>query len=449
MIPPELLALAEAPPEFVACTVPEHTGHNFVTHAQFSRNQQKTYWLLLGPLNEGVYTLKADCLRAQNGLGLVAASAVFVATCSEWKDVVVWWQRYCFHRHRECSSHPTACVHGCPTHERQVVAETTQPQPKNKKRDVVKKEPMVKEEAEVSAGMVKQEVLTPAVKREAAGTATKRKAEMQSPATIPKTPAKGGTRRLPHARKAPTLSYTDSSDDDARSVGSDFFFLPDSPSPAAGKGKASPERTGAAAATVENAPPSRATSPTISTVSSVSASSVAASKADTKGKGRAVSHAPGEGEPSSSAVMEGTPNTTLGAGKATDTTPARGATDRAREAPVSGISRASAAMAAPPAATSSISRAPPAIAGPSAPASSISRVGRDGGPSCSRGPSHAGIFYVSARSAVHHSRDQAFLDIDVGPIQPVVGYDTAMSYPDKLVLGQNGATSGEEMDLGA
>ncbi|KAJ7022380.1 hypothetical protein C8F04DRAFT_1272724 [Mycena alexandri] len=435
MIPPELLALAEAPPEFVACTVPEHTGHNFVTHAQFSRNQQKTYWLLLGPLNEGVYTLKADCLRAQNGLGLVAASAVFVATCSEWKDVVVWWQRYCFHRHRKCSSHPTACVRGCPTHERQVVAETTQPQPKNKKRDVVKKEPMVKEEAEVSAGVVKQEVLTPAVKREAAGTATKRKAEMQSPATIPKTPAKGGTRRLPHARKAPTLSYTDSSDDDARSQ------------PA----KARPRLRGRERRQLrwKTLHPVERRRSTISTVSSVSASSVAATKADTKGKGRAVSHAPGEGEPSSSAVMEGTPNTTLGAGKATDTTPARGATDRAREAPVSGISRASAAMAAPPAATSSISRAPPAIAGPSAPASSISRVGRDGGPSRSRGPSRAGIFYVSARGAVHHSRDQAFLDIDVGPIQPVVGYDAAMSYADKLVLGQNGATSGEEMDLGA
>ncbi|KAJ7030942.1 hypothetical protein C8F04DRAFT_1186405 [Mycena alexandri] len=452
MIPPELLALAEAPPEFVACTVPEHTGHNFVTHAQFSRNQQKTYWLLLGPLNEGVYTLKS----MEEADKLVERIACARKTDSDWLRLRRFSSRHApngrmswfggkdtvFIATGECSSHPTACVHGCPTHERQVVAETTQPQPKNKKRDVVKKEPMVKEEAEVSAGMVKQEVLTPAVKREAAGTATKRKAEMQSPATIPKTPAKGGTRRLPHARKAPT-------DDDARSVGSDFFFLPDSPSPAAGKGKASPERTGAAAATVENAPPSRATSPTISTVSSVSASSVAASKADTKGKGRAVSHAPGEGEPSSSAVMEGTPNTTLGAGKATDTTPARGATDRAREAPVSGISRASAAMAAPPAATSSISRAPPAIAGPSAPASSISRVGRDGGPSCSRGPSHAGIFYVSARGAVHHSRDQAFLDIDVGPIQPVVGYDAAMSYPDKLVLGQNGATSGEEMDLGA
>lgn len=59
MIPPELRALPEPPSEFVACAVPEHTGHNFLSHPHFSSKQNKTYWLLLGPLNEGVYTLKS------------------------------------------------------------------------------------------------------------------------------------------------------------------------------------------------------------------------------------------------------------------------------------------------------------------------------------------------------------------------------------------------------
>ncbi|KAJ7021769.1 hypothetical protein C8F04DRAFT_1273344 [Mycena alexandri] len=442
MIPPELRALPEPPSEFVACAVPEHTGHNFLSHPHFSSKQNKTYWLLLGPLNEGVYTLKADCLRAQGRVGLAAPSAVFVATFAEWKDVVALWQKFCFHRHRKCRSHPMACVRGCPTHERQVV-EDTRPDPKIKKKIVVvkneptvkkeltvKREPTVEEEGSVSAGAVKQQALTPAVKQEPAGTATKRKAEPQSPGN---TPVKGGTRRAPHARKAPTLSYAEPSDDDAGSVDSDFFFLPDSPSPSAGQGKATeatrgptPERTEVRATAEANTPTSRATSPTISTVSSLSASSLAASKLDAKGKGRAVSRAPAVASSSRNQplanVVGGVASTTLGGGV------------RTNEASASSVLRAG------PSAT---------MVGPSTAASSISRVGRDGGPSRARGPSRANIFYVSARGAVHHSREQAFSDISVGPIQPVVGYDAAITYADSLILAQDGATSEERMDLDA
>ncbi|KAJ7019045.1 hypothetical protein C8F04DRAFT_1276748 [Mycena alexandri] len=316
-----------------------------------------------------------------------------------------------------------ACVRGCPTHERQVV-EDTRPDPKIKKKIVVvkneptvkkeptvKREPTVEEEGSVSAGAVKQQALTPAVKQEPAGTATKRKAEPQRP----------------------TLSYAEPSDDDAGSVDSDFFFLPDSPSPSAGQGKATeatrgptPERTEVRATAEANTPTSRATSPTISTVSSLSASSLAASKLDAKGKGRAVSRAPAVASSSRNQplanVVGGVASTTLGGGV------------RTNEASASSVLRAG------PSAT---------MVGPSTAASSISRVGRDGGPSRARGPSRADIFYVSARGAVHHSREQAFSDISVGPIQPVVGYDAAITYADSLILAQDGATSEERMDLDA
>ncbi|KAJ7024576.1 hypothetical protein C8F04DRAFT_1192250 [Mycena alexandri] len=457
MIPPELRELAEPPADFVACAVPEHPGHNFLGHAHFSSKQNKTYWLLLGPLNEGVYTLKADYVRAQGRLGLAAASSVFVASFAEWRDVVAFWRKFCFHRHRKCHSHPMACVRGCPTHERQVV-EDPRPEPKIKKVIVVKREATVKKEASVSAGAAKQEPLTPTVKQEPAGTAPKRKAEMQSPGTAPSTPVKNASRRAPHVRKAPTLFYTGSSDDDARSVDSDFFFLPDSPSPSAGHSEAVEAMRGpspaAAVADVQAQPPvvadvlaSRATSPTVSTASSLSASSLAASKGNAKGKGRAISHVPVEAP----SLRTEAPSAVAMDGRTNEASATRGATARTNEPSASGISRAgpSAVITREPAATSSISHAGPftVIAGPSAPASSISRVGRDAGGSRSRGPSRAGIFYVSARGAVHHSRDRAFSDIEAGPIQPVVGYDAAMTYADTLVLGGNGTTSEEGMDL--
>ncbi|KAJ7042210.1 hypothetical protein C8F04DRAFT_1176382 [Mycena alexandri] len=121
MIPRELADLAEPPANFVPCHVPEHMGHNFFGHIHFSSKHNKTYWLLMGPLLEGAYSLKVECMSAKRQLGLMSESSVFVATFSEWKDVVVVWAKYCYHRHRKCDSHPTACVLGCPGHERQVV----------------------------------------------------------------------------------------------------------------------------------------------------------------------------------------------------------------------------------------------------------------------------------------------------------------------------------------
>ncbi|KAJ7019040.1 hypothetical protein C8F04DRAFT_1198131 [Mycena alexandri] len=443
MIPPELRALPEPPSEFVACAVPEHTGHNFLSHPHFSSKQNKTYWLLLGPLNEGVYTLKSvsapfgEGRRTDQHIEQIACARkgewgwrhrrrFFVATFAEWKDVVAFWQKFCFHRHRKCRSHPMACVRGCPTHERQVV-EDTRPDPKIKKKIVVvkneptvkkeptvKREPTVEEEGSVSAGAVKQQALTPAVKQEPAGTATKRKAEPQSPGN---TPVKGGTRRAPHARKAPTLSYAEPSDDDAGSVDSDFFFLPDSPSPSAGQGKATeatrgptPERTEVRATAEANTPTSRATSPTISTVSSLSASSLAASKLDAKGKGRAVSRAPAV---ASSSRNQPLANVVGGRGK-------HNFGRRRQDERGLCIQR--------------LARWPV----------------RHHGWSIYRGVKHLPCRpRRCARGAVHHSREQAFSDISVGPIQPVVGYDAAITYADSLILAQDGATSEERMDLDA
>ncbi|KAJ7042209.1 hypothetical protein C8F04DRAFT_1252185 [Mycena alexandri] len=287
-----------------------------------------------------------------------------------------------------------------------------------------------------SAGAVKLEVRSPAIKREAVETVAKRKAEMQSPSSVANTPVQGGSRRAPRARKAPILSYTrSSSDDDVESVDSDFFFLPDSPTPAAAKGQAdrdrSPEGTAVvgAAAEDEGAPPSRATSPTMSSASSLAASTVppsnadaeVPSKADAKGKGRAV---PRTSVVASSSRMQDQPaalNTTLHG-------------DRLNEASASSISRVGVSAA---------------FAGTSAAAASISQVGRNGVPSGSRAPSRGDIFYVSARGAVHYSREQAFRDIDVGPIQPVVGYDAALTYADKLVLAEDRGDGVTTMDFDA
>ncbi|KAJ7019034.1 hypothetical protein C8F04DRAFT_1276732 [Mycena alexandri] len=426
MIPPELRALPEPPSEFVACAVPEHTGHNFLSHPHFSSKQNKTYWLLLGPLNEGVYTLKSvsapfgEGRRTDQHIEQIACARkgewgwrhrrrFFVATFAEWKDVVAFWQKFCFHRHRKCRSHPMACVRGCPTHERQVV-EDTRPDPKIKKKIVVvkneptvkkeptvKREPTVEEEGSVSAGAVKQQALTPAVKQEPAGTATKRKAEPQSPGN---TPVKGGTRRAPHARKAPTLSYAEPSDDDAGSVDSDFFFLPDSPSPSAGQGKATEATRGPTPERTEVRATCRG--------EHTHQSSDVANNFDCKG--RAVSRAPAVASSSRNQplanVVGGVASTTLGGGV------------RTNEASASSVLRA----------------------GPSA-----TMVG-----SIYRGVKHLPCRpRRCARGAVHHSREQAFSDISVGPIQPVVGYDAAITYADSLILAQDGATSEERMDLDA
>ncbi|KAJ7016273.1 hypothetical protein C8F04DRAFT_1202733 [Mycena alexandri] len=433
MIPPRLEALADPPADFVPCRVPEHMGHNFLGHIHFSSKHNKTYWLLMGPLREGVYSLKIDCTRAQRDLGLMPESSVFVASVDEWKDVLLVWAKFCFHRHRKCDGHPAACVLGCPGHERQVAEAAplrrdrkVKGQPTVKKEPNIKEEPTVKKEIDMpSMRVVKREMLSPAVKREAGETAAKRKAELQSPSSSAITPLQRSSRRAPRARKAPILSYSHSSSDEVEveSVDSDFFFLPDSPTPAVAKGSEATAPVETAAKT-EGAPASRATSPTMSTVSSLSVSSFPASKAstngdtngDAKGKGRAVPRASVAPSFSRTGQRPAVIHPTLRADTRGDS--------------ASSMSRAGASSA---------------IAGTSAVAGSISQAVR---PSASRGPARGDIFYVSARGAVHHSRSQAFRDIGAGPIQPVVGYNAAITYADTLVLQQDSADD-STMDLDA
>ncbi|KAJ7030685.1 hypothetical protein C8F04DRAFT_1263588 [Mycena alexandri] len=439
MIPDVLNALAAPPTDFVPCFVPEHLGDNFLSHAHFSSRRNKTYWLLMGPLREGVYSLKVDCMRAKAQLGLTQESAVAVASLDVWSDVVALWAKYCFHRHRKCVSHPTACVRGCPTHSRQVVAETLRNLQRGatvKEEIAVKKENTKKEEGGVSSRpTVKQEwspavklEASPAVKRESGRMATKRKAELQSP-SVPDTLPRRGRRRPPRARKAPILSYTGStSADDDGSVDSDFFFLPDSPTPSERKKAAAAATSGGdnnAAATVAedggiasaSGPPTRATSPTMSSASSLSVSSFPAPNADAKGKQRAQSNM------ASSASRHERASTAMTDGAAPNE-------ESISRAPLPNVSRA-------PVPVVPVSRADPSAA-----VSSISRAAVDQRDR-EQGPSRGDIFYVSARGAVHHSRTRAFADIQAGPLQPVVGYDAAMTYADNLVRNGGGAKRDE------
>jgi hypothetical protein len=58
MIPASLDDLGALPSDFSPCSIPEHFGENFKTHADFSSKRNKHYWLLFVSLKQGAYSLK-------------------------------------------------------------------------------------------------------------------------------------------------------------------------------------------------------------------------------------------------------------------------------------------------------------------------------------------------------------------------------------------------------
>jgi hypothetical protein len=58
-------------------------------------------------------------------------------------------------------------------------------------------------------------------------------------------------------------------------------------------------------------------------------------------------------------------------------------------------------------------------------------------------------FYVSAKGSIHHLSSQAFADVEVGPVQVVMGWNAAVSYAHRCVMSATAGSAirGGEMEV--
>ncbi|KAJ7027468.1 hypothetical protein C8F04DRAFT_1267040 [Mycena alexandri] len=116
--PSPLPADVRPPPNFIPCKIPDHLGHNFSDHVDFTRLGNKRYWILFWPKKPaGMYSLKTDVTTAAQLAGAAAGVPGVVESYSGWQQVSAAWAQHCWVRHTRCEQHPNACTEGeCPAH---------------------------------------------------------------------------------------------------------------------------------------------------------------------------------------------------------------------------------------------------------------------------------------------------------------------------------------------
>ncbi|KAJ7036059.1 hypothetical protein C8F04DRAFT_1181831 [Mycena alexandri] len=389
-VPPAIAALGPPPPDFIPCRLYEIFGANFTNHAEFSRQGNKTYWVLFSWAREAVYTLKPDCLA---GKELEDDERDVVASIAEWAEVLRVWAAFCYHKHAKCEHHAHACGRStCPGH----------PRPEKPPAPSTRRDPRVKVEVKVEVGLgVKRERVTPKLER-----TTPRLETRSTPAT------KTSKRRAPVSyTPVPQSPSNDDSDDDIVEPGGVPLWAPDTPPPpparplvpvqeelpvasvGSKRGVSAVEDVDDAThARSRHAAPSRApstsatsapTSTTLSSTSSLSASTTEAPDTAAKGKARAISTVLSASSISRAAYAGQSP----------------------APAVLSRLSRAGGSAASCPAS--------PRIGTPSTVAST-SRLVRRNDP-----------FFVSAAGLIRDTSAAAFADIREGPVKVVVGWEAA------------------------
>ncbi|KAJ7016687.1 hypothetical protein C8F04DRAFT_1201684 [Mycena alexandri] len=337
-VPPAIAALAAPPANFVPCRLHEAFSGNFKNHADFSRQGNKTYWVVFSWAREAVFTLKADCLAGKEPED---DERDVVGSFAEWADVVRVWAAFCYHHHGKCERHPRSCARSmCPAH----------PRPYDPPAEPGRRDPRVKLEVKVEVGVgVKRERATPRLE-----TPKHRRAETSM-------------------RRAP-VSHTP---------------VPQSPSDGYDSDVVEPGGVPLAQSTAATSPPTT----TLSSASSLSASTVETAAPAGKGKERAIYPLA-----STSSISRAAPARSSTSHAAV---PARPTTSHAA---VPAIPRA-----ASPRTVASTSNA------------STSRVVRLNDP-----------FFVSAAGMIRVTSEAAFADIGEGPVKVVVGWEAATKYAVEL-----------------
>ncbi|KAJ7038908.1 hypothetical protein C8F04DRAFT_1179246 [Mycena alexandri] len=369
-VPPAIAALAAPPANFVPCRLHEAFSGNFKNHADFSRQGNKTYWVVFSWAREAVFTLKADCLAGKEPKDDV------VGSFAEWADVVRVWAAFCYHHHGKCERHPRSCARSmCPAH----------PRPYDPPAEPGRRDPRVKLEVKVEVGVgVKRERATPRLE-----TPKHRRAETSM-------------RRVPVSHTPVPQSPSDGYDSDVVEPGGVPLWAPDTPparrEEARGEWRCGRGSRSRHAGTTDSsrAQSTAATSPpttTLSSASSLSASTVETAAPAGKGKERAIYPLA-----STSSISRAAPARSSTSHAAV---PARPTTSHAA---VPAIPRA-----ASPRTVASTSNA------------STSRVVRLNDP-----------FFVSAAGMIRVTSEAAFADIGEGPVKVVVGWEAATKYAVEL-----------------
>ncbi|KAJ7855149.1 hypothetical protein B0H14DRAFT_2579490 [Mycena olivaceomarginata] len=299
MIPASLDDLGAPPDDFTPCSILEHFGENFKTHADFSSKRNKHYWLLFVSPKQGAYSLnvvvvgaqlycRATCLAAK---GCQYEEAAVMGDAATWKEAQEFWGKHCFHRHAKCRLHPQSCnTSACPAHGARVLAGN--PVKTELKREASSAPLLVKREVKAEEGEVK--------------------AEQQPPSPLPFNRRHGLPQTI--ARRAPPPSYTPVPDSEGSEDGEMEVFLSatggvplfadDTPSPTASPATTrdvsyDPDARATGSTRRSTSPVARSTRRSASTRSPTPLSSASTAAAKGKGKGRSV---PRRVEPSASTV---------------------------------------------------------------------------------------------------------------------------------------------------
>ncbi|KAJ7017504.1 hypothetical protein C8F04DRAFT_1279284 [Mycena alexandri] len=399
-VPPAVKALPAPPAGFVPCLLRESFGGNFTNHADFSRQGNKTYWVLFSSAREAVYTLKPECVAGKNRED---DERDVVASFAEWGEVLRVWGAFCYHHHGKCEHHANSCRRGCPTHRRP----QTPPEP-------ARRDPRVKVEVGVKPERATPKLQTP--RRSTSTTGSRARASTRPP-----------------SRPSPV------EEDDANYMGTVPLYDPDTPPPRRARSASidvplyvrtpppqpSLERDASGTSRSRSShAPSRAQSPaqtspptstTLSSASSLSASTVTANApaASGKGKERARSQLP-----SSSRISR-----TTGA-------------HRSPWPSTSSVSRTAGAHGATARPTKSQAEAragtPATVASSSASTSRV--IGRNN------------AFFVSASGLIRDTSAAAFSDIVEGPVKVVMGWEAATKYAVELAEKEATRAASEEED---
>ncbi|KAJ7021082.1 hypothetical protein C8F04DRAFT_1195839 [Mycena alexandri] len=384
-VPPAIAALAAPPANFVPCRLHEAFSGNFKNHGDFSRQGNKTYWVVFSWAREAVFTLKADCLAGKEPED---DERDVVGSFAEWADVVRVWAAFCYHHHGKCERHPRSCARSmCPAH----------PRPYDPPAEPGRRDPRVKLEVKVEVGVgVKRERATPRLE-----TPKHRRAETSM-------------RRAPVSHTPVLQSPSDGYDSDVVEPGGVPLWAPDTPPAVADVAVASAGRKREASGVVDEDHAARSRSRHAGTTDSSRAQSTAATSPPTTTLSSASSL-------SASTVETAAP---AGKGKERAIYPLASTSSISRAAPA----RSSTSHAAVPARPTTSHAAVPAIpraASPRTVAStsnaSTSRVVRLNDP-----------FFVSAAGMIRITSEAAFADIGEGPVKVVVGWEAATKYAVEL-----------------